>query len=634
MSLFELIQQGNKLLNLGQYEEAIECYNKVIELDDKKIPAYDNKGCALFKLGRNNEAIECFNKAIEYKSDFPDLWYNKGYTLYEIREYKEAIICFDEVIKLNPKDVDAYIYKGIALSDLKKYEEAKKCYDKARELDPSYVASYAPAYYNKGNDLRNQRKYEEAKKCYDKAIELNPNYVEAYNNKSGILYSLGEYKEAIECCEEAIQLDPTNVKAYNNKGAIYDKLEKYEEGVKCYDHVIKIAPDSILVYCNRGKIYQKLGKNYQAALDFQKAKSLFDQGKLEGLSSTNITFIKNTLDSVIKLLDSFNILESEIKKLIASKKISDTQSKEINQEVEEKQKDFTNILSKTDFDKGGDTAEVPKLLQQIQVDIQEIQSRVSTLEKENIELKKENQEIKAELDTKQDDHFIILKTLLKESELTDEEKGKLKKYFKEFVSFLGRNYIASSVIASDRVEAKVNHQTIIPMVAEATIDIVPNYLSILLKALQKGTNYIYKKRAENNAKAISNIAHDISAFNDIVGFVARTIILKKKNEILSTKEESTSNFMKFVESAKDFMDKEFFAKIDNAKADLKPVIKLAAQDATIIIAACILGKIDLETDDACYTDIKNQLIELVLNDKEFKNEFDNTLNNQNQDKQN
>jgi tetratricopeptide (TPR) repeat protein len=55
---------------LGKHEEAIECYDKVIELDPENEAAWINKGNALCNLNKYEEGIKCCDKAI--KMDPPD----------------------------------------------------------------------------------------------------------------------------------------------------------------------------------------------------------------------------------------------------------------------------------------------------------------------------------------------------------------------------------------------------------------------------------------------------------------------------------------------------------------------------------------------------------------------------------
>ncbi len=54
---------GIALYNQGKYEEAIQAYDRAIDLDSLNPETWQNKGYALNKLGKNKEANECFWKA-------------------------------------------------------------------------------------------------------------------------------------------------------------------------------------------------------------------------------------------------------------------------------------------------------------------------------------------------------------------------------------------------------------------------------------------------------------------------------------------------------------------------------------------------------------------------------------------
>jgi tetratricopeptide (TPR) repeat protein len=124
-----------RLNNLRKYNEAIECYDKALEIDPKYVYALNNKGLALDNLRKYNEAIECYDKAL----------------------------------KIDPKYAWAWLNKGLALGNLKKYKEAIECYDKAIEIDPNFIVI---ACYNKANALYYLKYYDQAIECYDKAAKV------------------------------------------------------------------------------------------------------------------------------------------------------------------------------------------------------------------------------------------------------------------------------------------------------------------------------------------------------------------------------------------------------------------------------------------------------------------------------
>jgi len=64
-SIDELIKMGKKQLEDGQYDDALNLFQKAILLNRNDPDLWNLKGIALRSLGRYNEAIECSNKSLE-----------------------------------------------------------------------------------------------------------------------------------------------------------------------------------------------------------------------------------------------------------------------------------------------------------------------------------------------------------------------------------------------------------------------------------------------------------------------------------------------------------------------------------------------------------------------------------------
>ena len=56
---------GAAYYKLKQYEKAIECHNRAIDIEPKHSINYHNKGAALFRQGQYNSARDCFERATE-----------------------------------------------------------------------------------------------------------------------------------------------------------------------------------------------------------------------------------------------------------------------------------------------------------------------------------------------------------------------------------------------------------------------------------------------------------------------------------------------------------------------------------------------------------------------------------------
>jgi tetratricopeptide (TPR) repeat protein len=61
-----------------------------------------NKGSAFAALGRGDDAIDCYNKVLQKRPDFADAWFHKGRILLEGKRAKASILCFEKALELSP----------------------------------------------------------------------------------------------------------------------------------------------------------------------------------------------------------------------------------------------------------------------------------------------------------------------------------------------------------------------------------------------------------------------------------------------------------------------------------------------------------------------------------------------------
>lgn len=122
-------------------------------------------------LGNHKEAIQNYDKAIELNPEYCVAVFRRGRSKRALGRYEEAIMAiqdYDKAIELDPNDAVAFRNRGYSKQSLHQHQEAIKDYDKAIELDPND----AVAFRNRGYCKQIVGRDEEAIQDYDKAIAM------------------------------------------------------------------------------------------------------------------------------------------------------------------------------------------------------------------------------------------------------------------------------------------------------------------------------------------------------------------------------------------------------------------------------------------------------------------------------
>ena len=288
--------KGNSLLSLDRDEEALECYEKAIEINPGDAFSWANKANALCDL-RPLEAMGCASKALEINSGDAWAWRTMGNARLE-QGRREMVSACGSVERIDPQSSVEWNNKGHAKVVSGRPLKAIACFDKALEIDPLDPVAWS----SKGNALHAVGKPEEALACHDKALEINPQCALAWSNKSIVLIVLGRQEEGRACYDKALALDRRCALVASNKASalfaggtlkilIYGDtpvannktsalfalglfqesfggkvtgnalfaLQRFVEALACYEKAEEIEPPRIADLSNKGKTLEALG---------------------------------------------------------------------------------------------------------------------------------------------------------------------------------------------------------------------------------------------------------------------------------------------------------------------------------------------------------------------------------------
>lgn len=287
---------GKAYINIQRekYEDALECFDKILESHPNHMRALREKGRLLIDLERYEEAIECFDESLTSHPNENSLLTLKEYALVCLKEkeekqkkfkllldkisdlnnqerYEEALEYLDETLGFEQDEYYILYLKGETLINLNRYEEAIECLDNSFELDHTY----APALNAKGIALTHLKRFDIALACYDEALFLNPKDFNALKLKGNLLLrEFKDYKKAIKYFEKAIKIDSYDAMLWNNIAEAYLNIDDVNKGLECCDKALAIDSDNFDILFTAAKLYYELNQ-LSIAIDYAtKAKNL------------------------------------------------------------------------------------------------------------------------------------------------------------------------------------------------------------------------------------------------------------------------------------------------------------------------------------------------------------------------
>jgi tetratricopeptide (TPR) repeat protein len=372
-------KKGLELELSDSREEAVQAYDKAIQLDPQNPKYWNNKAFNLWLLHRNQEANQASEKALGLYNDTLqenpkdiDSWMGKAQVFNNLawadiagtREaYREAALySYDQVLQIDPKNASALSLKGGALFELGRHAEAIEAIDRAlkigfppsqewmaegtlqikglalaalgkeNESEKSYQETLkgfdediekadtsenlSQAWLSKGFILQEQDKYEQSIKALDNATDANPKNEMAWRVKGFMLANwLGRYQEGLAALDKALDINPS-ADVWEAKARVFNELGRYDEALEASDNALMLNKNLTRTWLVKGHALRGLGKHQEALDAYAQAENTYDEQLWGGRGF-----------SLARLNRSDEAAEAFNKSLSASQKVLDKDNK-------------------------------------------------------------------------------------------------------------------------------------------------------------------------------------------------------------------------------------------------------------------------------------------------------------------
>ncbi len=188
---------------LKYWKDDTTLFTRTIDVTEKNYIIHNNLGYTLYSKGQFDQAVELFDKALEFKPNYAKASNNKARVYLTIGKFDQAVKCLQQTVVMAPYWPDAYNNLGLANFLAENYADAEKNYKKAVTLQPDYPK----AQNGLGKSLLKLDRIQEAIEAFNKAIQLSPNYADPYYFGAIGLTKLGQTKKAVEYLYKSVNCD-------------------------------------------------------------------------------------------------------------------------------------------------------------------------------------------------------------------------------------------------------------------------------------------------------------------------------------------------------------------------------------------------------------------------------------------
>lgn len=238
LSMDILYYKASALKHLDSYDQAVEAYTMLLELDPRSSEALSERGFCYRILGEYENGLEDYNQAIALDESNYSYYFGKYHLLKDYGRDKEANELLEEATAIEAK-TDEQLYQQAKLQYYLGNDEI--AYNDFMEY---YQKGFLEASYYIGELHLKNKDYRQAIASYEGYLQETRTPNSIIYNQLGVCYlKLGEYQQALSLFQKGIELQDqatlqvlckNEIIAFENMGLFDQARESLEVYLKRY----------------------------------------------------------------------------------------------------------------------------------------------------------------------------------------------------------------------------------------------------------------------------------------------------------------------------------------------------------------------------------------------------------------
>ena len=263
----QLFTESVEHMRARDYDKALTCLDKAIELDSTKAALFGQRGTVYLNQQRFEEAIVDFTKAIELAPNHAQAYGLRALAYGSTGETIDAMRDLTKAIELEPANPVFYYRRAMTYEMLKGDDYALEDYNKAISLKNDDVMYF----YKRCMLFMRQKKHAEAMGDINIALGFEPSNKTFLSIRAFLYTQSHDTEHAIADYEQVVKYDPADYGALDNLGVLYADKKDFATANKYFDMSLAVNDRHPEVYNGKGYIEFLQGNNDAAIALYQKA---------------------------------------------------------------------------------------------------------------------------------------------------------------------------------------------------------------------------------------------------------------------------------------------------------------------------------------------------------------------------
>lgn len=232
-SIQALTEEAEAFLGRSAHEDAVRCYQAVLDIEPRHAVSMNNLAACLCQLGRYQEAEDYFRRAVKANANYVEAHSNLGALLRGLGRLAESENCLRRVLKAKPSHINTRVSLGLTLLSRGRSAESRGQFEKALRAAPTNT----DALTGMGQVAVAAGDFSAAKEWFRRALERNPNLPRAWAALAQITTMTKDDRNWLERTEHIISAGQTPLDESSLRfatGKYYDDIGEFEQAFKSY----------------------------------------------------------------------------------------------------------------------------------------------------------------------------------------------------------------------------------------------------------------------------------------------------------------------------------------------------------------------------------------------------------------